>query len=692
MSDARTPLLMRARGTKVARALRMPVPILAEKLKQRCRALTDRLMADAAWRTDGATSELLRALHDGGRSRFFVHPADRRALVAALQAREPEAVTATARAADEVCSHRVPLLGRGAVDLGDPIDWHRDPVSGLHWEPRHHSTIDYLDLARSSDVRLVWELSRCHQWVTLGQAHWLTGDERYAAEFVAQWESWMAANPPGFGINWTCAMEAAIRAINWLWAYFLFAEAPAFDEGRQRRFLSALAEHARFILRNLEIGPRPGNHYLTDGLGLLTLGTVLREVHDADAWLARGRRIVWGEVLRQITPDGVDYERAIGYHGYVLHCLLFAVSLCQRNGVEPPAAALERIERMLEFTLAYTRPDGTFPAIGDADDGSLLDLERRTPRSHRALLAAGATLFGRSDLKAAAPTFGAANLWWLGPAGLSAYDAIPDKAEPVGSRAFTDGGFFVMRGEGRHLVVSGPGRGPAAHLHHDLLSFECWVDGTAYVLDPGTYGYSGSREWRNRFRSTASHNTVVVDDHEQTRLLDDPSLFPVESDGAARFTLRRWEVGDDLDRFDGEHTGYTRLPEPVVHRRQIWFHKGQGVWVVRDALVGEGTHTVRGFLHLAPLGVTLESEAPWVVRVTGAASDLVIAWSPEPGLSVTVGEGWLSQHYGAIQAAPVVTYQKRGVVPMVITFVLAPVATGGAVDADGLLRWARGLA
>ena len=78
--------------------------------------------------------------------------------------------------------------------------------------------------------------------------------------------------------------------------------------------------------------------------------------------------------------------------------------------------------------------------------------------------------------------------------------------------------------------------------------------------------------------------------------------------------------------------------------------------------------------------------------MTGAASDLVIAWSPEPGLSVTVGGGWLSQHYGAIQAAPVVTYQKRGVVPMVITLVLAPVATGGAVDADGLLRWARALA
>jgi hypothetical protein len=673
----------------VARALRLPIPILARKLTQRGRALTHRLTADAAWRSDGVTPEVLRALKDRGRSRFFVQPADRAAVVAAVQAHEPEAVAATVRAADQVCARRVPLLGRGAVELGDPIDWHRDPVSGLRWELRHYSTIDALDLERPSDVRVVWELSRCHQWVTLGQAHWLTGDERYAAEFVAQWESWMAANPPGFGVNWTCAMEAAIRAINWLWAFVLFSEAPTFDEGRQRRLVAALAEHARFILRNLEIGPRPGNHYLTDGLGLLALGTVLREVRDSPKWLARGRRIVWGEALRQVTPEGVDYEHAIGYHGYVLHCLLFAMTLSQRNGVEPPAAALERIERMLEFTRAYTRPDGTFPAIGDADDGSLVDLDRRTPRSHRALLAAGATLFGRSDLKAAGQAFGAANLWWLGPTALGAYDTIPDKAEPVGSRAFTDGGFFVMRGEGRHLVVSGPGRGPAGHLHHDLLSFECWADGTAWVLDPGTYAYSGSREWRNRFRSTASHNTVMVDDAEQTRLLDDPNIFPTERDRSVRFTLRRWQVGEDLDCFDAEHTGYTRLAEPVIHRRQVWFDKGQGVWAIRDFLVGEGIHTVRGFLHLAPLTATLESEAPWVVRVADAASGLVIAWSPEPGLSVTVGEGRLSQRYGVAQVAPVVTYQKRGALPMVIIFVLAPLAAGRRVDVDGLLQWAR---
>lgn len=668
----------------------MPLPILAQKLTQRGRALTHRLMTDSAsaWRTNGVTVEVHRDLRASAASRFFVHPADRWALVEALQAHEPEAVAATVRAADEVCGHRVPLLGRGPVELAHPIDWHRDPISGLRWELRHHTAIDYLDPGRPSDVRVVWELSRCHQWVTLGQAYWLTGSERYAAEFVAQWESWMAANPAGFGVNWTCAMEAAVRAVNWLWAFFLFLEAPVFDEGRQRRFLAALADHARFILQNLEICPLPGNHFITDGLGLLALGVVLREVRDSRRWLGRGWRIVWGEVTRQVTADGVDYEHAIGYHGDVLHCLLVALSLCRRNGLEPPPAALERVERMLEFTLAYTRPDGTFPAIGDCDDGSLIDLGSRDPRSHRALLAAGAALFGRSDFKAASGALGAANLWWLGLTGLRTYDAIPEKPETVPSRAFPHGGFFVMRGEGRHLVVSGPSTGPAGHLHHDLLSFECWAAGTAYVQDPGTYAYTVSPEWRNRFRSTASHNTVMVDGYEQTRLLDDPNLFPVERDETVLFTLRGWEVHDDLDRFDGEHNGYTRLPEPVVHRRQIWFDKRLGVWTVRDLLTGKGTHTVRGFLHLAPLEVAVASMDPWVIHVGDRDRRLMVVWNQDPELSVAVSDGWLSPRYGVIERAPVVTYERRGVVPIEIRFVLMPVRGGVSPEIEPLLRWA----
>ena len=48
-----------------------------------------------------------------------------------------------------------------------------------------------------------------------------------------------------------------------------------------------------------------------------------------------------------------------------------------------PPLVRERLERMFEFMLAYTRPDGTFPQIGDNDDGRLANLDDEPVGSHR---------------------------------------------------------------------------------------------------------------------------------------------------------------------------------------------------------------------------------------------------------------------------------------------------------------------
>jgi len=678
---------------RLRQALAMPLPVLARKLGQRGRALAHRAVASpgSAWTRDGVGPDVFRSITRNGPSRFFFSAADRAGLIGAFQAREPAAEAATLQEADGICAHRFDLLGSGPVQLGKRIDWHRDFKSGLRWDLKHHTAIDMLDLQRPSDVKVVWELSRCHHWVRLGQAYWFTGSGRYVEEFLSQWESWMQENPPGFGVNWTCAMEAGIRAVNWLWTFFLFGEAQAFDADRQRRLLGALADHGRFILHNLEIGALPGNHYLTDGVALLTLGLVLPELPGSPQWLETGSRILWGELDRQVTPDGVDYEHAVGYHGYVLQCLLFALSLCRMNGQHVPPAATARIQRMLEFTLVYTRPDGSLPNFGDGDDGQLIDLGERLAGDHRPLLAAGAALFGRADFKEASRRFGAANLWWLGLRGLEAYEAIGGAGAQVISRAFPQGGFFVMRGRDRHLVVSGSGAGPASHMHHDLLSFECWADGMTYVVDPGTYLYTGSSRWRNHFRSTASHNTVTVDGQEQTRLLDDPNLFPINRDEAARFTLRGWQAAEYLDSFDGEHTGYRRLVQPVTHRRQIWFEKPDGFWVIRDLLTGTGAHRIAGYLHFAPMEVTIESNDPWIVSAGSPDRRLVIAWVPSPGLSLSLTDGWYSPRYGAREKAPVVSYEMQRGLPVDITFALVPNRAGAALDIEAVLQRAADL-
>ena len=52
-------------------------------------------------------------------------------------------------------------------------------------------------------------------------------------------------------------------------------------------------------------------------------------------------------------------------------------------------------------------------------------------------------------------------------------------------------------------------RGRGSHDHNDRLSFELYSGNTTFFSDSGAYVYSANPQARNRFRSTAAHNTVL---------------------------------------------------------------------------------------------------------------------------------------------------------------------------------------
>jgi hypothetical protein len=125
------------------------------------------------------------------------------------------------------------------------------------------------------------------------------------AEVIVE-ESWLAKRR---------AMEVAVRAVNWVWAAALFAEAPEFSAPLRKRFLKALLQHGNHILDNLEYADNNGNHYLSNGVGLLFLGVLLADFAAAASWRKKGYEIVWGESTQQVH-DGADFEQA-RYQGLV---------------------------------------------------------------------------------------------------------------------------------------------------------------------------------------------------------------------------------------------------------------------------------------------------------------------------------------------------------------------------------------
>src|SRR2546430_3765411 len=116
--------------------------------------------------------------------------------------------------------HEVDLLGAGPTKLGARLPWMQDFKNGGGWSLDYCSDITYGETRGPSDVKVPWELSRSQHVPRLGQAYWLTGDDRYADEFVAEVNDWIAANPYAYGVNWACAMDVALRAVSWVWGFY----------------------------------------------------------------------------------------------------------------------------------------------------------------------------------------------------------------------------------------------------------------------------------------------------------------------------------------------------------------------------------------------------------------------------------------------------------------------------------------
>jgi hypothetical protein len=500
------------------------------------------------------------------------------------------------RISDEHCW---PLLGFGEKCFGaGEIDWNLDPLSGFDWPITYHADINLIR-NDGSDARVVWELNRFGHFITLGRAYALAGNEDFSAEFFRQLASWRAQNPVARSVNWNCAMEVALRAMNLLAAFTLFLPSPQMTEQALVELLATFDQHGAHIKRNLEFSHiATSNHYLSDVTGLLWLGVMLPELDAAEEWREFGLRELLNELEKQILADGADYEASTGYHRLKLELFLYSFVLCHLNGIDIGERYWKKLRAMVDYVRAYLRPDGGAPLIGDTDSGQVLPIVRRTSDDHAYVLALSAAVFQETRFKVAGSRAPEELLWILGEQGMRDYVSLPD-AEPSPSQAFPDAGTYVLRHKDLYLLFNASGagvNGRGSHGHNDALSIEVSACGTAFIVDPGTYVYTADLEARHLFRSTAYHSTVEIDGLEQnTTGQETPFVIGDE----ARPRVLRWESGSEMEVVSAEHNGYRRLAQPVTHRRTVTFYKREGWWLIEDTIEGAGEHQLAIRFHLA---------------------------------------------------------------------------------------------
>jgi len=168
------------------------------------------------------------------------------------------------------------------------------------------------------------------------------------------------------------------------------------------------------------------------------------------------------------------------------------------------------------------------------------------------------------------------------------------------SRAFVDGGMYVLRSEMSYLLfvahkVGVFSTGP--HKHNDTLSLEWCVGKQPVFVDSGTGCYTSDLIKKNRYRSTKAHNTIVVDGEEQIPITS--AMFAL-NDIAGDVEIIDWLDDELKSEVSAKHTYYMRLSEPVIHERTISLNKVSHQATIKDVVSGVGIHKVEWYFHLAP--------------------------------------------------------------------------------------------
>jgi hypothetical protein len=578
--------------------------------------------------------------------------------LARLRSGCPDRTHNTVAAAERILRHEFDLLGSGVFVPADPdrpargsyqpIDWYVDPVRQLRF-PRgvpYKQWNLYEMRPKNADVKYPWELGRCQHWATLGQAFLLTGDQRFAAEIAGELDDFVEANPVGVGVNWTCTMDVALRAVSWSIGLELVRESQVLDEPFWERAYSALFDHGVFIRNNLENTYEvTSNHFLSNVLGLQFVGAVFDGLSQGEAWSAFAREALEQEMIVQVLPDGADYESSIPYHRLVAELFLGAARLADHQ-VRPLSSDYRgRLHKMLAYFAAVTRPDGLMPQVGDADDGRLHVFDgygRSSPQDGRHLFGPGSAMFDEPAWLALAGDVGAWEAaWW----GLD----VERLAPPRSSRQwrgdlFPNAGVAVAASADGHYLIVTNGvvgtNGFGNHKHNDQLSFEYHHRGVPLIVDPGSYVYTSDADARNRFRATAFHNTVCIDGVEQNELRPDWLFRLFETSRAEHVSF---DDGDAAFEYVGRHHGYERLPQPVLHERTVRLLKPSGTLVVIDRLSGTGEHDVRWHFHLAT-GVDAECDGDTTLALTSAGRRWKMTMPA--GLRATIEPSAYSPSYG----------------------------------------------
>lgn len=385
-------------------------------------------------------------------------------------------------------------------------------------------------------------------------------------------ESWVSNNDKvGLGDGWH-PYTISLRLINWIFAYSAFKQYIDDDQDFKKYFLKSIISQNQFLLSNLEYDV-VGNHIFENLKTLIVCGMFLNSSSIGSKSKKIGERELIKQLEEQFHEDGGHFELSAMYHSILLKGLTELSYLYKNLKFEIPIQIIKVQDKAYKYLANIIHPDGEIPLFNDAAFGIsetplyLLNYAYEKENKDLTLLDLIIKQNGQSkDLRSL----------------------------PLNKDIFYAKDSGYLKSQDQHLFSILDVGKPCpdylpAHAHADIFSYELSFNSKRFVVDTGTYEYSGAK--RDYDRSTVAHNTLSINRENQSEVWGN---FRVARRGYP--TIQKYTEDNETVEILAFHDGYKKKYN-VIHSRK-YVHILNELLLVLDKV--DTNEDVESYIHLHP--------------------------------------------------------------------------------------------
>ena len=531
-------------------------------------------------------------------------------------------------------------------DLGHGYDWITNPDTGYKYDLSKHWTEipDYS--SEAGDIKFVWEKSRFSFLYDLIRYDYHFGRD-CSADVFGEIESWIDKNPVNRGPNYRCSQEISLRVLNWIFALYYYSDSTALSDRLFKKIQSSIYWQIHHVFHNIDfsrIAVR-NNHAITETLALYLVSLFFPDQQDFKIWGAKGKIWLEEEVSYQIYEDGTFLQFSMNYHRVVVQLLSWSIRLSELNGMRLAPIVYKRAAASVSFLRTCMEDrKGWLPNYGANDGALFFKLNDEHYRNYRPQLDALAKVLGID----AAIDQQSEDIEWYG----GAKSASSKMEMAPGIYTFKNGGYYIFR-EAETITFIRCGSHKDRPSQADNLHMDVWHKGENILQDAGSYKYNTTNELLRFFMGTESHNTVMIDDHDQMLK-------------GGRFIWYHWtqerkvEVKEDDTSFyfKGTIHAFKHLGKNLYHTRTVIKQKGSAIWQVQDQVENLiGSRELRQLWHTPLSKVNEVLFAPADPSVTVESNFKIVAYSGLYGQKEDQQQTCFSTRHSALKT--IITFQKQ---------------------------------